>query len=254
MSDPDWHACAALVERGDPNRFRAAMAAPSNARAVLFPIYAMALEVSRAPWVTQEPMIAEMRLQWWRDVLEEIKTGQAVRSHEVTTPLARVLTERGCDALDAMIEARRWDIYKDPFEDEAAFTQYLEATTGGVIEASAGALGRSDPQACRDAGFAGGLARYLQAIPSLEAQNRIPLLDGRPEAIAALAKEGIARLTTARKSRTKIAGTAMLSLWETQALLTQVAQNPHRVAEGTLDVPALRSAATLSYQALTGRW
>ena len=73
--DDDLNACAALVERGDPVRFRAAMASPMAARRVLFPLYAFNLEVARAPWVTQEPMIARMRLQWWRDALAEIAAG-----------------------------------------------------------------------------------------------------------------------------------------------------------------------------------
>ena len=47
----DFSACAALVERGDPGRFRATMAAPLAARRVLFPLYAFNLEVARAPWV-----------------------------------------------------------------------------------------------------------------------------------------------------------------------------------------------------------
>ena len=64
-------ACAALVERGDPDRFAAVMAAPVAARTRLWPLYAFNLEVARAPWVTKEPMIAEMRLQWWRDVVAE---------------------------------------------------------------------------------------------------------------------------------------------------------------------------------------
>ncbi|MBT7342217.1 MAG: phytoene synthase, partial [Rhodobacteraceae bacterium] len=66
-------ACANLVARADPERFAAAMAAPFAARAVLLPIYAASIEVARAPWLTQEPMIAEMRLHWWRDVFEEIE-------------------------------------------------------------------------------------------------------------------------------------------------------------------------------------
>ena len=56
-------ACAELVERGDPDRFLATMAAPVALRATLFPLYAFNVEIARAPWVTQEPMIAEMRLQ-----------------------------------------------------------------------------------------------------------------------------------------------------------------------------------------------
>jgi phytoene synthase len=41
------NACAALVERSDPDRFRATMAAPVAARRVLFPIYAFNVEVTR---------------------------------------------------------------------------------------------------------------------------------------------------------------------------------------------------------------
>ena len=100
-------ACAELVRRGDPDRFLAAMAAPPAARNVLFPLYAFNVEVSRAPWVTPEPLIAEMRLQWWRDALAEIAAGAPVRRHEVTTPLAAVLDAEGARLLDALVEARR---------------------------------------------------------------------------------------------------------------------------------------------------
>ena len=74
MSDP-IQACAELVARGDPVRFRATMAAPLAVRKALFPLYALNLEVARAPWLTEEPMIAEMRLQFWRDVVEEAGAG-----------------------------------------------------------------------------------------------------------------------------------------------------------------------------------
>ena len=90
LSD-DVNACAAIVQRGDPDRFMATMAAPVAARRVLFPLYAFNVEVARAPWVTEESMIAEMRLQWWRDAVEEVAKGGVVRRHEVVTPLAEVL-------------------------------------------------------------------------------------------------------------------------------------------------------------------
>ncbi|MCR9114839.1 MAG: phytoene synthase, partial [Rhodobacteraceae bacterium] len=46
--DQDLTACAGLVQRGDPDRFAATMAAPVAARAGLFAIYAFNVEVSRA--------------------------------------------------------------------------------------------------------------------------------------------------------------------------------------------------------------
>ncbi|MCA3454148.1 MAG: squalene/phytoene synthase family protein, partial [Rhodobacter sp.] len=87
-------ACAALVQRGDPDRFMAVMAAPVAARAPLLVLYAFNLEVARAPWVTQEAMIAEMRLQWWRDTVAAMAGPGPVRAHEVATPLAEVVRAR----------------------------------------------------------------------------------------------------------------------------------------------------------------
>src|SRR5210317_942930 len=104
--DADVLACAAIVEKGDPERFAAAMASPVEARRVLFPLYAFNVEVSRAPWVTQEPMIAEMRLQWWRDALEEIAQSRPARRHEVVTPLSRILDPETAQRLDRLVAAR----------------------------------------------------------------------------------------------------------------------------------------------------
>lgn len=250
----DWHACAAIVERGDPLRFRATMAARPEERAVLFPIYAANVEIARAPWVTQEPMIAEMRLQWWRDVMGEINEGRAVRRHEVATPLAKVLTNAGAEALDQLIAARRWDIYKDPFEDEAEFTAYLERTGGGLLFAACDALGQVERHAALDAGYAAGLASFLQAIPALEEAKRIPLLDGRPEAIAALAGGGLERLKRARSKRSALARAACIALWQAGPILEQARRNPAAVGEGRLHLPDLRSSLRLSAAALLGRF
>ncbi|MDZ4135714.1 MAG: squalene/phytoene synthase family protein, partial [Paracoccaceae bacterium] len=62
-------ACADLLERGDPDRFAAILAAPPSARGALLAIHATNLEIARAPWASSEPMLAEMRLQWWQDAL-----------------------------------------------------------------------------------------------------------------------------------------------------------------------------------------
>lgn len=255
MSDaPEWHACAGIVERGDPDRFRASMAAPAMAREILFPIYAANVEITRAPWVTQEPMIAEMRLQWWRDVMEEIIEGAEVRRHEVATPLSRVLSKTGANAFDQLIAARRWDIYKDPFEDEAAFTEYLEKTGGGLLFAVTDALGKTDQNTAMHAGYAAGLAGFLRAIPALEDAKRIPLLDGRASAIEVLAKDGLKRLALARKSRSKLAKEGCISLWQVEPILRQAAADPHAVVDARLDVSSVQSSLRLGKAALLSRW
>jgi phytoene/squalene synthetase len=240
-------ACAELVERGDPDRFLATMAAPSALRGTLFPLYAFNVEIARAPWVTQEPMIAEMRLQWWRDALEEIETGGAVRRHEVVSPLAELLDAEACATLDLAVAARRWDIYKDPFEDAAHFEKYLDETSAGVLWTAARLTGAraSEEPAVRAWGRALGLVNWFRAVPALEAANRIPLVDGRPEAIRTLAAQAL-KLPRPEKNA------ALLPAWQVKVLLKQVAQNPMRVAEGSLGQSEFRKRISLAKAAILG--
>ncbi len=259
MSDlgDDLTGCAELLRRGDPDRFRAAMAAPVAARRVLFPIYAFNVEVSRAPWMTQESIIAEMRLQWWRDALEEIAEGGKVRRHEVVTPLAEVLDAKGAALLDALIVSRQWDIYRDPFEDEAHLTRYLEHTSGNLMLVAARALGQVDAAAVMDAGYATGVAGWLRAIPALEEAGRVPLLDGRPEGIRALAQDGLRRLAAARARRSDIsadARPALLAAWQAEGVLKRAAAQPRLVADAGLEPSPIRSSLGLMARSLTGRW
>lgn len=262
VSSVDWNddltACASLVERGDPARFRAVMAAPVTARPALFPLYAFNVEVSRAPWVTQEPMIAEMRLQWWRDALEEIGAGTGIRRHDVVTPLSGSLSSEGAALLDAVVDARRWDVWKEPFEDEAQFRVYLDVTSGNLLRAGAQMLGAPLPETvAADAGFALGLANWLRAVPDLEASGRYPLPDGRPETVQTLAREGLARIARARQARSTVdraAAPLLFGLPEAQAILKQAARTPGAVASGALDVSPFHARFALAKAAMTGRW
>ena len=54
---------------GEPDRYVAALLAPRRARADLVALAAFLSEASRAVAVASEPMIGEIRLQWWRDAI-----------------------------------------------------------------------------------------------------------------------------------------------------------------------------------------
>jgi 15-cis-phytoene synthase len=241
----ELQACADLVAKGDPDRFAAAMAAPVEARKVLFPLYAFNLEVARAPWVASEPMIGEMRLQWWRDALAEISGGGPVRRHEVATPLAEVLTPALAEGLDALIEARRWDLYPEPFSDEAALLAYLDFTGATLMWTAAAALGAegATEDDVRRFGRAAALARYLTAVPDLEARGRIPLVDGRSEAVARLAREtrdAIPSRAALRRALPGLARAALIEGWQAGGILSRAAADPLRVAEGRLEPSEFR--------------
>lgn len=255
--DDDLTACADLVHKSDPDRFQATMAAPVAARPLLFALYAFNTELARAPWASQESMIAEMRVQWWRDVGAEIAGGGTVRRHYVATPLARLLRPELAQCIDTMAEARRWDIYRDAFEDEAAFDHYIDATSGALMWMAAASLGDADEQVVRDFGYGVGIANWLRAIPELEAQKRIPLLDGTPEGVQALARKGLERLRKARVGRSAVspdAGTSMLSGWQAEAILKQAMQQPERVAQGALGQSEFHRRAGLMWRAALKRW
>lgn len=251
--DNDLNACAALVEKGDPARFRTVMAAPVAARAKLFALYAFNLEVARAPWVTQEPMIAEMRLQWWRDALEEIALGKPARRHEVVTPLVSVISAETAEMLDQLVAVRRWDIYKDAFEDDAHFARYIDQTAGHLMVAAARSLGAADEGVVRDAAYGAGIAAWLLAVPALEAAKRVPLLDGRGEAVQALAQSALDRLQSARAQKAKISKDAHAALWPVvgvDAVLKQVICDPMAVADGRL----VNHPKPLLWAAMFRRW
>ncbi len=252
--DDDLKACAAIVERADPLRFRAAMAAPLAARRLLFPLSAFNIEVARAPWVTQEAMIAEMRLQWWRDVCEEIGQARPVRRHEVATPLAGVIRPDQAGLLDTLVGARRWDIYRDAFEDEAHFDAYIDQTAGTLMWVAASALGDADEGVVRDAAYAAGVAAWFQAIPQLVEQGRVPLLDGTDAGVKALARKALKRLQAARRKRRHVsakARPAMFSIGASARVLQAAIETPSRVGAGTL--PPL-DIFPLAWRALSGRW
>lgn len=248
-------ACAALVERADPDRFAATMAAPPQARSRLWPLYAFNIEVARAPWVTQQPLIAEMRLQFWRDTL----TDTTPRAHDVAGPLHALTSQTPglSPLLDSLIEARRHDITREPFASATAFDAYIEETSATLMWAAALTLGATPPSqtAFRALGWAAGLAAYLRAVPDLIARGLQPLLNPDPDAIRTLAAEGLNHLAIARAQRSTMGSAfpAALTGWQAGALLKQAHNNPLRVTEGSLGLSEFSRRSRLIWAATTGR-
>lgn len=252
------NACASIVEKGDPERFRAAMAAPVAARRVLFPLYAFNIEVTRAPWLTQEAMIAEMRLQWWRDALEEIGGDSVPRKHEVVDALADVLDAKGAACLDGLVAARRWDVYNDAFEDAAHMDEYIDATSGHLMWTAARLLGALDESVVRDFAFASGAANLLRAVPDLEERGRKPLLDGTPTGVKAFAEKAKTRFDKAvgaRRLVPKGAGVALVTGYRAKPALQAAIKQPSLVAAGALDAGApIGDALRFANVSLRGWW
>jgi len=174
MSDPQaLSPCAALVRRHDPDRFLTALFAPAARREALFALYAFNHELARAREVVSEPMLALIRLQWWREVVQ----GTAKR-HEVATPLSAAIAQGMLvpDDLLAMIDGREAEA--DPaIPDRAAWLGFLTATAGGVMVAAGRALGAEGAllDRLRTLGTAHGVAGQLRNVPALARAGRVLL-------------------------------------------------------------------------------
>lgn len=243
-------ACAEMVERGDPDRFAAAMTARPAERWRLWPLYAFNLEVARAPWVTNEPIIAEMRLQFWRDTLAEIKAGQGPRAHEVAAPLHALHDERGLPlaALLEMIDARRTDIAREPFPEPGALWSYLGQTSGALMWASVAALGGGPGEAeARALGTAQGLANWLLAQPALreagwqasETAVLLPLID---KALGALTPQKYGAATPAARAA-----------WRAKGILKRAKANPAAIDQGALGGSEFARRSSLLWRSFLGR-
>ncbi|MCY4293012.1 MAG: squalene/phytoene synthase family protein [Roseovarius sp.] len=251
----DAIACASIVERGDPDRFRATMASSAKARERLFPIYAFNVEVSRVTWMTREAMIAEMRLQWWREALCKIRNGDSVGRHEIATSLADVLDRRGAELLDELVEARKWDIHREPFAGMDAMQDYLRSTSGNLMVAAARALGDCVEESASDAGFGMGIAGWLCAVPALIGSGRHPLVDASPDSIRSLANTGLSALEKARKTGAgKTAFPAMLAAWKSAPVLRMAVKSPERALDGRLGLSPVAGRLSLIAKAALGRW
>ncbi len=245
--------CAGVVETGDPDRWRAVMAAPVAARPGLIAIYALNLEVARAAWVASDPMIARIRLQWWVDAIGEIYAGEAPRPHDVLQALAPAI---GTGALpqalfDGLIDARVFDAGREPHLSAEEVWRWLDRTAGHVMELAARHLGCGEAgiPVVREFARGAGMATLLRALPALRAASRDPLPEGVDE--VALAREALAAMARARAQRRQVpraAAPAMLSGWVADRRLSAFA------AGEAPEVSAFAARSVLLLRAATGRW
>jgi phytoene/squalene synthetase len=215
------------------------------------------VEVARAPWVTDEPLIAEMRLQWWRDVVANAASG-AAKAHEVAGPLHDLIRDFGLpvDIMDRLIASRRWDIHREPHHDLAALDAYLEDSGAGLMWLAARALGAPEAAEAvvRGFGWASAAAGYLRAVPDLVARGRQPLPEGiPPEAIARIGLDRLANSRAARRTIPRPVAAALLAGWQAEALLKLAATEPDRVASGQLALSEFARRGGLLRAAVTGR-
>lgn len=171
--------CAELVRQADSDRYLTALFAPIERRGDLFALYAFNTEVARSREAVSEPMLGQIRLQWWRDAVTECYESEP-RRHQVAEPLALAIRRHALPRalFDRIIDARERD-----FDDRAPDTlgdlvAYAEESGGCLTQLALGILGVSDEmtqQAGKHVGTAWALTGMMRALPFQLRQGRCPL-------------------------------------------------------------------------------
>jgi phytoene synthase len=151
---------------------------PEACRADLMVLHAFDLELARARDVTSQPLLAEIRLTWWQETIDQIYEGANPRAHELAIPLAAAIRRYDLpkSAFDGLIAARLDDI------EEAAPTSIGDLVTRArdigrpLIDLTAKICGGGDPgMASAHAGLTLGLVGFVRGMAQDLARGRLRL-------------------------------------------------------------------------------
>ncbi|HEX3485186.1 MAG TPA: phytoene/squalene synthase family protein [Micropepsaceae bacterium] len=178
MSTDRFASLEALIRNTDRDRYLASLFAPAHLRGHLFALYAFNYEIAKTADNVSQPVMGQIRLQWWREAVDELYSGR-VRNHEVAQAFAEAVRAHDLPRglLDQLIDARENDLDEAPFEDWHSLKAYADATSGHVMRLAARILGagaRLD-HAAHEAGIAYALLGLLRAFPFHASRRRLML-------------------------------------------------------------------------------
>jgi phytoene synthase len=156
----------AQLRQADPDRWLTSrFVADPAARDDLAALYLYDHELARARRAASNALLAEIRLTWWREALDEIFAGGPVRRHPTALALGEAVRRRGLprELLEAMIDGQIAALGMTSV-GEAEALAWADAVQGSVARLAAAILDRSaSSQAAAPAGRAWGLALLLRA-------------------------------------------------------------------------------------------
>jgi 15-cis-phytoene synthase len=170
QSGPDYAYCENLIRRNDQDRWLASLFIPEDRRRHVHALYAFSLEIARVKEIVSEPLLGEIRFQWWRDALEG-KNEENATANPVADALLDTIARFDLPKalLLELIKARLRDIYGDKLESVSALESYLDATCANLFrlamlildgEGTAAGLGVAS-----HAGIAFGLIGLMRSLP-----------------------------------------------------------------------------------------
>lgn len=175
--DDHFGQCRQLVRYADRDRYLATLYAPEIHRDALFAVYAFQSDLASIRDRAHEPMPGEIRLQWWREVLQGQRDGEAA-AHPVAAALRQTISRYSLDIapLLALIDAHGFDLYDEPMKTIGNFEAYAAKTSTAILELAVHVLaGRryADTGVIVNAGTAFALRNILTAFPQHSARRQV---------------------------------------------------------------------------------
>ncbi|MGE4371839.1 MAG: phytoene/squalene synthase family protein [Xanthobacter sp.] len=159
-----------LIREQDRDRFLSTLFASENLRPHLWALYAFNLDVARVREVVKDALPGEVRLAWWREVIEGQGRG-AVEGHPIAAALMDTVERFALpkSALVNLINARIFDLYDDAMPSLVDLEGYAGETASVLIQLSALILVPGGAGQVADlsghAGVAIALAGLMRAFP-----------------------------------------------------------------------------------------
>jgi NADH dehydrogenase [ubiquinone] 1 alpha subcomplex assembly factor 6 len=282
VSSVSLDALGQSLHRHDRDRYLTTLFAPADRRDALVALYSFNFEIAKTREVVREPLLGRIRLQWWREAVDEIYCGRPVRHHEVAEPLATAIRRYDLTRyhFDRLIEAREADLEDGPPRNLASLERYAQDTSSRLIWLALESLGIRDAasvEAGRRVGIAWALIGLIRALPVHARTKRTTLpadlaaetgLDERDffelrpsPALAAIVRRiadaAHAHLMVARAMRREVPRhtvPALLPARLAQAHLHRLATAAYDPFSPALAVPDGLASWRLALAAMTGRY
>ncbi|MGH6841017.1 MAG: phytoene/squalene synthase family protein [Methylocella sp.] len=164
-NEADYAFCEGLLRREDKDRWLASLFVPPRFRPHIHALHAFSLETARVGKIVSEPLLGEMRIQWWRDALDGTNDGEA-KANPVAAALLDTIVRFDLPKapLRELISARRADLYGDPVQSVEALEAYTEATCSNLFRLAALIIERAETAASRDAALHAGIAYGITGL------------------------------------------------------------------------------------------
>ena len=179
QSDSRRH-CERELRGHDYDRYLATLMLNGDVRRSATALFAFNLEIARTREIVSEALLGEMRLQFWRDTIDELYNGKRAREHPVAQELGWAIKQHDLprDPIERLLVARQRDLEDVLPSSVEDLESYVDDTSSVLLELLVHAADPDNPSALEAVGHIGiafGLSGLLRAVPFHARQGRLYL-------------------------------------------------------------------------------